>query len=333
MIRLLKIAIAAGLLWSGYWYAAGYGLRSGIAGWFSAQEARGWQADYANLSTSGYPLRHINTLTSPALADPATGAAWQADWLGLESPAIWPGRQTVRFAPTPQRLSYFDQTVEVLAQDMVAELFLHPGLALELQRMALNAGPWQVAGDRGLVMGGHTLTLAMDQTDADAAYRFNIRAENFTPGPALRRLARATDTLPAGFETLALTMTVTFDRPWDRRALEERRPQPVAIDLDLAAAQWGSMRIEAAGKLVIDARGRPEGAIDLRAENWREMFEMARASGNLPQSAVNAAERALGLLAGLGRDPDALDVQLNLRDGQVALGPFPLGPAPRLILR
>jgi hypothetical protein len=333
MNRLMKIAIVAGLVWSAYWYAAGYGLRRGIAGWFAAQEARGWQADFADLTTSGYPLRHINTLTSPALADPATGAAWQADWLDLENPAIWPGHQTVRFAPTPQRLSYFDQTVEVLAQGMVAEMFLHPGLALEVQRMALTAGEWLISDDTGQVMGGQTLTLAMDQTAEAQTYGFDIRAEGFTPGPGLRRLAQATDTLPTAFETLALAMTVTFDSPWDRRALEQRRPQPVAIDLDLAAVQWGAMRIEAAGKLTVDAQGRPDGAIELRAENWREMFEMARASGNLPPAAVNAAEKALGLLAGLGRNPDALDVQLNLRDGQIALGPFPLGPAPRLILR
>lgn len=333
MNRLLRIAIMAGLAWSAYWYAAGYGLRHGIAGWFAAQEARGWQADYADLATSGYPWRHVSTLTSPALADPATGAAWQADWLDLENPAIWPGHQTVRFAPTPQRLSYFDHSVEVLAQAMVAELFLHPGLALELRRMALSAGEWRIGGDGGPVMGAQSLIVAMDQTVDAQTYRFDIRAEGFTPGSGLRRLAQATETLPASLETLALEMSVTFDSPWDRRALEQRRPQPVAIDLDLAAVQWGKMRIEATGKLTIDARGRLEGAIEARAENWREMFEMARASGNLPPAALNAAERALALLAGLGRDRDALDVQLNLRDGQIALGPFPLGPAPRLILR
>ncbi len=55
MMRLVKIAIVLGLLWSGYWYAAGYGLRSSISGWFATQQARGWQADYADMSTSGFP--------------------------------------------------------------------------------------------------------------------------------------------------------------------------------------------------------------------------------------------------------------------------------------
>ena len=58
---------------------------------FDAQQEHGWQADYAAMSTSGYPLHLITALDNPALADPATGIAWQADWLHLQSPAIWPG--------------------------------------------------------------------------------------------------------------------------------------------------------------------------------------------------------------------------------------------------
>lgn len=333
MIRLAKIAILIGLIWSGYWYAAGYGLRRGISGWFAERAERGWQAEYAGLTTSGYPLRHVNTLTSPALADPATGAAWQADWLDLDSPAIWPGRQTLRFAPTLQRLSYFDHTLEVVAEDMVAELFLHPGVALELQRLALTAGNWVITDAGGHVMGGQSLTLAMEQAEPAETYRVDLRADSFTPGAGLRRLAHATDTLPAAFATMAVDMDVRFDRVWDRRALEDRRPQPVAVDLRLAALQWGEMKIEAAGRVTVDGQGRPDGTLEIRAENWREMVEMARASGNLPPRAVNTVEKALNMLARLGRNPDALDVQLTLRDGQVALGPIPLGPAPRLFLR
>ncbi|MFV0513319.1 MAG: DUF2125 domain-containing protein [Jhaorihella sp.] len=329
----MKILVVIGLLWSGYWYAAGYGLRAGVAGWFSAQQARGWQADYAGLSTSGYPLRHVNMLTGPALADPASGIAWQADWLMLESPAIWPGRQTLRFAPTPQRLSYFDRTAVIEAQDMVADLHLHPGIALELAQLSLTAGPWRVSGPGGTVLGGDGLTLAMVQTDRPDTYRYDIAAPGFAPGDGLRRMARATETLPPRFEALSVAMEITFDGPWDRRALEQRRPQPVAIDLRLADLRWGGLTVMAAGKLAVDSAGTPTGTISVKAEKWREMLDMARSAWDIPPGAMDSVERGLALLARMGRDPDALDLQLNLRDGFVALGPIPLGRAPRLILR
>ncbi|MDP5219259.1 DUF2125 domain-containing protein [Ruegeria sp. 2205SS24-7] len=333
MRRLLKLAIVVIVLWSGYWLAAAYGLRSSVEAWFAAQAERGWQADYAEISTAGYPLRHKTTLTSPALADPRTGAAWQADWIMFDSPAIWPGRQTLRFADTPQRLSYFDQTAVVTAQDLTADLHLHPGVRLELQRMALTAGPWRIDTVNGTALQADTMSLAMAQEAQPETYMFGISAEGFTPGDALRRLLRSDSALPRSLDTLELDVAVRFDKPWDRSALEENRPQPQMIDLRLAEMRWGELRLFATGELEVDGQGIPTGEVALKAENWQEMLAMAQAAGAIPEQAVGPANRVLGMLAGLGGNRNSLDVQLNFRDGFVALGPIPLGPAPRLILR
>mgnify|MGYP000008487745 CR=1 FL=1 len=140
MMRILKVLTGAALIWSLYWLAAGWGLRSGISGWFAAQEARGWQADFAGIATRGYPFRHATRIENPALADPATGAAWRADWISLDSPAVWPGRQTLRFPETAQRFSYFDQTAVLTASGLTADLSLKPGTALELASLSLTSG-------------------------------------------------------------------------------------------------------------------------------------------------------------------------------------------------
>lgn len=332
MIRLLKFAIVLGLAWSLYWYAAGYTVRQGIVAWFDRQTDLGWQADFADISTSGYPLRHITALTSPALADPANGTAWQADWLHLDSPAIWPGRQSVVFPATVQRLSYFDQTVELLADGMAADLHLKPGVDLELERMALGAARWQVDGPLGLIIGAQALTLSMEQTDQPDSYRFVVSAPEFTPGPDMRRLAGSTAALPASFETLELDAQVRFDRPWDRRALEQRRPQPVAVDLKLARAKWGELALFAAGDVTVDGRGVPTGSVSLKAENWREMLAMAQESGAIAPYALEPTAKILNMLSTMSGNPEALDVDLTFRNGMIALGPFPLGPAPRLYL-
>lgn len=228
MNRLIKIVILLALAWSAYWYVAGYVLRQGIATWFEAQEQRGWQADYSEISTSGYPLRHITTLINPALADPGTGTAWQADWLNMDSPAIWPGQQTLQFPETRQLLSHLDQTVGLYAVGMTADFHLRPGRDLVVERMALNSGPWHVDDATGSVLAAEALTLSMQGTEQPDTYHFELMAPDFVPGVALRRFVHESEALPESFETLDLDMTVRFDRPWDRRALEERRPQPVA---------------------------------------------------------------------------------------------------------
>ncbi len=333
MLRLIRVVIVLTLVWCAYWYAAGYGLCSGVVGWFESQRLRGWQADYATISTSGFPLSHKTLLINPALADPSNGTAWQADWLELDSPAIWPGRQTLRFSEAPQRLSYLDRHLTLQAEEMEALLHLEPGVALTLNQMSLTANRWTMSDGSGPVLGAQDLTLAMVQTDQPDTYTYDIEAGHFTLGDDLRRLLGSSTTLPQSFETLKLNTTIQFDKPWDRSALEERRPQPTQVDLALAEMHWGALRLFATGQLSIDELGVPTGEIALKAENWREMLTMAHNAGAIPTQAVNPAERVLSMLAGLGGNPQALDVQLNFRDGYVALGPIPLGPAPRLILR
>lgn len=333
MRRLIRVFIFAAVIWSAYWFIAGYGLRNAITAWFDKQQELGWQAEFSDVGTAGYPGHHITRLNSPALADPVTGTAWSADWIEFQSPAIWPGRQVLRFADTPQRLSYYDQTATIQATDLKAELQLQPGVALLLEKMALTAGPWSVTDDNEALAGGETFGLMMEQTTQPEIYQISARIDGFTPGDELRTLMRSATSLPQAFETLELDMATTFDKPWDRGALEHGRPQPVAIDLKLAELKWGELRLFAAGELDIDAQGIPTGEIAIQAENWRDMIAMANAAGALPDQAVDPVTRALNFMAGLGGNPSALDLQLNFRDGFVALGPLPLGPAPRLILR
>lgn len=333
MLNLIRAALLLALVYSGYWYAAGYGLRSSLDSWFDARRAQGWLAEHAGAETSGYPLRHVTLLQAPALADPGTGTAWRADWLMLDSPAVWPGRQTLRFPATPQRLGHLDQTLVIEAEDMRADLDLHPGLALEVDTLGLTAGDWRLTQEGVPLAEADTLVLAMRQGTAPANYGFELAAKGFAPGLTLRRLTRTAPDLPPSFETLEARATVQFDRPWDRSALEQGRPQPVAIDLTLARAQWGALSLQAAGKLTVDGEGFPSGTLTVKAENWREMLAMAQAAGAVPAQAVGPAERVLNLLAGLGGNPDALEVELGFANGWVTLGPLPLGPAPRLRLR
>jgi hypothetical protein len=333
MMRLLKYAGLLVVLWGLYWAVAGFGLQRGIAKWFDVQAEQGWQADYADLSLGGFPTRHVTTLTSPALADPSTGTAWQADWLRLENPAIWPGQMTVFFPDTTQRFSYFDQTVALQAEAMQADLHLWPGAALELGQMVLRAQDWMLSDAEGSVMAADNLTLSMVQQEPPERYAMIVEAQGFTPGDGLRRATASDYRLPRSFETLQMDMQVSFDRPWDRSALEDSRPQPRQIDLNLAELHWGALHLKAAGSVTVDDQGVPTGEISIKAENWREMLTMAAAAGVIPQSAVSPAERVLGVLAGMGGQPNTLDVKLGLKDGFVSFGPLPLGPAPRLILR
>lgn len=333
-MRMLTWLCLGAALWLIYWGVAAWGLRSGLNHWFDEQRRQGWQAEYNALTTAGFPLRHITRLAHPVLADPGTGAAWRADWAELDSPALWPGAQTLRFAETPQRLSYFDKTLTLMARNMQAKLQLAPGLALQLERLALSGQDWQIRTTTDPVLEAVTLNLVMQQQPlANHRYTLTAKAVGFAPGAGYRRLLAASDQLPQSFETLNLLAEVTFDTPWDRRAIELRRPQPRQIALTLAEAKWGDLSIRSTGDLTVDEAGRLSGSLALQAQNWRSVLDMAERSSLLPPSLRSGLEQVLAVFSGRAGQPEKLDIALTFSKGQMWVGPLPLGPAPRLILR
>ncbi|MCV6587274.1 MAG: DUF2125 domain-containing protein [Marinibacterium sp.] len=327
---ILRVFLALLVLWSAAWLGVSLVMRHAVTTWFDQRGAEGWQAEFADLATSGYPLRVRTRIDGPALADPDAGTAWSADWIALQTRSLWPGTQDLSFPDTPQRLSHFDRTIALSADNMVASLDLRPRGSLELRHLGLTSEAWRLDGAGGMISQADALRAEMTQGDTPEDYAITLVADGFQPGgDALPD----TDALPDRFDSLQLQMRVRFDRPWDRRALDERRPQPRQIQLDRAEAIWGPMLVLTAGRVDVDPDGIPTGSITIKAENWRDMLALAETTGSLSPDGAAAAERVLSLMAGLGGNPDALDVTLGLRAGNIMLGPIPIGPAPRIILR
>ncbi|MBR9843208.1 MAG: DUF2125 domain-containing protein, partial [Rhodobacteraceae bacterium] len=83
----------------------------------------------------------------------------------------------------------------------------------------------------------------------------------------------------------------------------------------------------------IDAAGYPQGEITLRATNWREIVALARQSEELPKAVIDGVEQGLEFLSAMAGNPKTLDIPLNFRGGLTRIGPVPIGPAPKIILR
>ncbi|WP_420003559.1 DUF2125 domain-containing protein [Arenibacterium sp. LLYu02] len=336
MRGLVRGLIGLLVLWVLYWALAAWGLRQSLESWFAAQEARGWQVETGEIAfeapMGGFPLQHRTRVTLPMLADPASGVAWRADWLSFESPAIWPGHQTLRFADGEQRLSWYDRTAVIGTEGLTAALSLAPGLALEVEEMSLTSGPWQIGNEARVALSAEDLELRMSQGAEPELYAIRAEAKAFRPGEELRRQMRSAPELPQTFSALTLEAEVRFDRAWDRQALEERRPQPRHINLNRMEAHWGAMRILSTGALDVDEAGIPTGEIALQVEDWQAFLDVAMDTGALQPGARDQMARVIGLLARAKGNPEDLDITLSFRDGAIWIGPLPLGKAPRLIL-
>jgi len=333
--RLLVIIIVAASLWAGYWFVGSASLKSAFAAWFESRRAEGWAADYSDLTVQGFPNRFDTGFANLSLADPETGLAWQAPFFQILALtyrpnhviAVWPDQQLVA---TP------DQKYDVSSADMRASLILNPGTALEVQRSTLTASALEVH-PQGTRDGTRTeaLTLAAERVPAEEApaYRLGLSADGFAPALPWKVKIDPKGTLPETLDALSADLAVEFDKPWDRTAIEEARPQPRKVKLRLAQAKWGRLELQAAGAVTVDAQGWPSGEVTIKARNWREILQLAVASGALTEGLAGTIEDALSLISQLAGNPKTLDIPLQFRNERAFLGPVPLGPAPNLRLR
>lgn len=333
-MRILGIVVFLAVAgWSGYWYAGKSAYQAGLEQWFEDRRAEGWVADYASLVTGGFPSRFDTAIAALELADPETGVAWQAPLFRVESAsaspteieAVWPSEQTIA---SPQ------ERVTILSDVMRAGVRFAPNTSLALEAMDAqlqNLVLRSSAGWESAVQDGLFNTVLAE--GSDTAHVITFQATGVTPATELVALIDEGGVLPDALETLQLDLTADFDVPWDRAAIEDRRPQPTALDLRLAKAQWGPLELSAVGAVTVDGDGRPEGSINIKATEWREMLKMAVAGGLIPADLAPTIERGLQLLAGFSGNSEALNTTLNFRGGLMSVGPIPVGPAPILRLR
>lgn len=334
MRRLIWLGIFLAVIWTAWWAGGSWMMQRGAQQWLQDRRAEGWQADVAGLRSGGFPNRFALTLRGPALADPETGVAFRASDLNIIAPVYWPGYVSLRLPDDPISLVTPLMKTQLDLGGATADLRLRPGPRLELEAMALRGGAWALGAGAKTLLAANDLEIAMVQhADAAQSYRFDFGADQFRLGPALRQALRVPGDWPVQFDRFAVQADVRFDQPWDRFAIERRRPQPRQISLGLAQATWGDLNLRLAGTLTIDAAGIPTGKLSVQAQNWREILDLAQAAGLLPGALRRQADDSLSALAGLSGNPNSLDIQLNFAGGIVAVGFIPIGPAPRIVIR
>lgn len=336
MRRLIWIVAGVVALWTVSWFAIAEVIQRGTATWFAARQAEGWQAEYADLTVAGFPTRFEIALTDIALADPETGLAWLSPAFRVEAQGLRSHRVTAIWPPE-HVLATPLQRITVGTHDMRADIGLLAGTSLTLDRSDVTLDGLRLTSTLGWsaeIERGNLTTRSSTAAPPEAhAHDVTLAATGYAPPAALKRALDPAGLLPARIEGVRMDMTVGFDRPWDRRAIEERRPQPRSVEIRSLDAEWGTLALRAAGRVDIDGEGVPEGRITIRAENWREMVGLAVNAGVIPAGLSRTLERGLEILAALGPNPEVIDAPLSFQGGFMSLGPIPLGPAPRVLLR
>ena len=333
MRRLLVVILVLAIAWGGYWFLGALALERAMVAWLEDRRGEGWVAETSSVSTRGFPNRFDTTLEGLELADPDTGLAWSAPFFQVLALSYKP-YHVIAVWPENQRLASPLESLDVTTTEMRGSVVFKPSSRLELDRAQFVIGDMGVTSSDGWLASLREGRLATRQNASrDGAHDIGFEALDVTPaGEWLQFLSGGND-LPEVIQLLKIDATVAFDAPWDRFAIETARPQPTYIDLKLARAEWGALALQLTGEVDVDDQGFPVGNIEVQARNWRDMLALAVSAGAIPAETQGSIETALGLLAGLSGNPETLDTTLTFRNGLVAFGPIPIGPAPRLVLR
>lgn len=332
MRYLMWAAVIALAVWTGWWWLASTAHKQAWALWLEDRADAGWVAEYDALTVRGFPNRLDTTISGLQLADPASGWAWSAPIFQVLSLSYKPNH-VIAVWPERQRVSSPGGTAEVTAETLRGSLVFVPGTDLALDRMQLEIADLVIETPDGRAV----LDVAHFATRRSVAGMAPANSHDIglditglrLPLPVKLNLD-PTGLLPDRFETAHLDMSVAYDAPWDRHAIEGRKPQPRAISLKKLALSWGDLTLNARGNLEVDRSGYPNGDITIKARNWQQILKVLVAAEILPPDLAAQIRSGLGLLAGLSGDPRSIDIPLSFAGGQTFIGPIPLGPAPRL---
>lgn len=321
MRALLWVTVGLAALWGGYWWVGSRGVEQAVLGWMEAQRAQGVEVRHDGLAVGGFPNRFDLTLTGLSVTDPARGLGWSTPFAQVFA-MTWKPWHLIAALPGGQTVTLPDQSLTLDGDKIMASLVLTPGSDLALSETVASADAVVLTSSLGWqVRAARIVVSTRAEPTAANTHRLGLQATELRPDPQIARAAGLSETL----DTAHLDARASFSAPLDRHAAQTR-PRLTGLSLDTARLGWGSLQIEASGRLEADASGHAAGEIVLQVEDWPALPRLLVAMGLIAPGATGALEAGLkGFAKG---DPHRLEVTLRAEGGMFLLGPLPLGPAP-----
>lgn len=333
MGRLIVIVLVAAGAWAAYWAVGATALERGLNTWIDERRQEGWVTDVAELEVRGFPNRFDTELRDLRFADPDTGIAWSAPFFQILALSYRP-TQVIAVWPNEQKFSTPFQTLDITTTQARGSIFLEATPSLALDRSSIVIDDLTLQSSLGWTASLNQGRFATEQVAArENAHRFGVEVTGLDPAQETLDVLDPAGIMPPTIDRLHLDADMTFDGPLDRHTLEDARPQITAIDLSDLSAIWGDVTFRAAGELTVAPDGTPEGSISIRAVEWRRILQMSVAGGLIPQRVAPSVERGLEFVAGLSGRSDTLDFDVTFKNGITLIGPLPVGPAPKIIIR
>ncbi len=329
MRRLTILVVGLALLYSGYWFIGATATERGLRGALSNLEQEGWSADYDQIKTRGFPSRFDTSFRALSLASPDGSIGVDTPRIDMMALSYQPNKAIFAVDPNAQ-VTLGGQRFGLTTEQLRASTHVAANTALSLVSATAEVGAATLYTEESKVVSVQSALIALRQSDPiPHRYDMYLKTQMVALPPALRAIFDPNGRHPEHLSQITLDISATFDRDLDRYSLATLDTQPLrvaAFEIKELNIAWGDMSLTGDGAITIADNGQPEGQITLRALEWRDMLRAVENAQLLQMGILRIAEGFGETLAG---DEPLLTLPLRFQNGNMALGPLPLGPAPR----
>lgn len=326
MRRLTILVAVLAAIYGGYWFVGASTVENAARGGLVQMQSEGWDVSYDTLNTRGFPSRFDTTITDISLKSPDGANSYASEIVQVLALSYQPNN-VIAALPSLQNITLANVPLIIESTGMRANIDLAPNTNLSLRTLTGEATKVTIKGEDGAAQSLNAPLIAL-RNNASAPHRYDIfvSARDIDIPPAV--LAQIDPEMGA-IETFQIEATVDLDRDLDRHSLPVWDTDPGELrgfKLTTLDLMWGEFIISGAGDLRVADNGVADGTITIEITGWRDMLDLALDAGLIP---ANMQFIAQSMGETLSEGADSLSFPITFANGNLSVGPLPLGPAPR----
>lgn len=329
MRRLTIIVAIVAALYSAYWFIGAQALDRTAQSQVAALREEGWAVAFDDLSVRGFPSRFDTTVTDISVVSPDGALGYSAPILQALALSYQPNSFILAF-PDTQEITVQNTTFTANTTGMRASVTLGANTALSLDSVTAEASEVTlISATAGTWTFTDFLAALRESGPLPNSYDVYGNFENIRLPDAFTSSFNKSGNLPAAIALAKIDATVMLDRPLNRHTLPDWQNDPGRLrnlDFKSLLVTWGDLSIRGSGELSVSSSGVPDGTLTLIANDWQRMLDIAQSAGLIPTEYQFLA-RSMGQTLS-GGSPD-LVLPITFQNGNLSVGPIPLGPAPR----
>ena len=315
------------LSWSAYWVIGAKSIKSELSESIQKFNSGDWSIEYSDAIVRGFPYRFDVTINNLTVKNKKNYLTWTLPYFQILSLSYSP-KKLILVWPKEQELKTKTKTINLTSNKMLASIERTNIRSYDISKFILEVEGAIVKSSQDLVIQSKSLILAIDKLKVEtAAYKFGLSSTELSIQPSDHRFYG----LVGLFNTNSLNLNINADVYLDtllRVTKKQDYPKITKLNLKEISINSKDFILTAMGNLETDIQGSPEGDIQLKISDWKQLLS------NIKKTGINKKIiESLRIFSILSGNQNNLTLDLTLKERKLLLGPLLLGSIPKQLIQ